>query len=119
MAKFHGKIGFTEGTVESPPGSGRWEDSIVEYTYFGDVVRTTRQLREGEKVLDDLSTNNSISIVADAYANEHYFAMLYIWWEGVRWKVDSVTVERPRLILGLGGVYNGPKAPAPEPPEEP
>lgn len=115
MAKFHGKIGFSEGTVESPPESGVMEETIVEYTYFGDVVRNSRQLGNGEKVIDDLTVNNSISIVADAYANKHYFAMRYIWWEGVRWKVTSVTTERPRLILGLGGVYNGP-SPAPSDP---
>lgn len=107
MAKFHGKIGYGE-TVETSPGV--WEDFITEKSYFGDVIRNSRQVREGDTVNNDLSVGNSISIVADAYANEHFFAIRYIRWAGALWTVANVDVERPRLVLRLGGVYNGPKA---------
>ena len=110
MAKFFGEIGYGE-TVETSPGV--WQDTIVEHKYYGDVVRNTRKLREGDKVNDDLSVSNSISIVADAYANEHFFAIRYIRWAGTLWTVSDVEVQSPRLLLRLGGVYNGPKAPAP------
>lgn len=105
MAKFNGKVGYGE-QVETAPGV--YEEQITEYTYFGDVVRNTRRLREGEKVNDDLSVGNSISIVADAYASEHFFAIRYLEWAGSLWKVTEVEVQRPRLLLRLGGVYNGP-----------
>jgi len=113
MARFHGKVGYGE-TVETSPGV--WDDVITERSYFGDVLRNTRRLREGESVNDDLSVNNSISIVADAYANDHFFAIRYVQWMGSLWKVSDVEVQRPRLILRLGGVYNGPKATAPDTP---
>lgn len=109
MAKFCGELGFGE-SVETAPGV--WEDNITEHTYYGDVIRNTRQLKEGEKVNNDLSVNNSISIVADAYANEHFFAIRYIKWAGTLWTVTDVEVQSPRLLLRLGGVYNGPKATA-------
>jgi hypothetical protein len=112
MTKFYGEIGYGE-TVETPPGSGVWKDQIVEYPYFGDVIRNTRKLQEGESLNNDISVNNSISIVADAYANEHFFAMRYIRWAGACWVVSDVEVQRPRLILRLGGVYNGPTYTAP------
>jgi len=107
MAKFYGEIGYGE-TVENPSGSGVWIDNITEVKYYGDIVRNTRQLREGESLNDDLSVNNSISIVADAYANEHFFAIRYIRWAGTLWTVLDVEVQSPRLLLRLGGVYNGP-----------
>jgi hypothetical protein len=110
MAKFYGEIGYGE-TVETPPGSGVWIDQITEFSYYGDVIRNTRRLSEGESVNNDLSVNNSISIVADAYANEHFFAIRYIRWMGSLWTVSDVEVQAPRLLLRLGGVYNGPKAP--------
>jgi hypothetical protein len=113
MARFHGKVGYGE-TVETSPGV--WDDVITERSYFGDVLRNSRRLREGESVNDDLSVNNSISIVADAYANDHFFAIRYVQWMGSLWKVSDVEVQRPRLILRLGGVYNGPKATAPDTP---
>lgn len=110
MAKFFGSIGYGE-TQETVPGV--WEDVIVEYQYYGDVIRNTRKFTEGEGLNNDLSVGNSISIVADAYANEHFFAIRYIQWAGVLWTVSDVEVQSPRLLLRLGGVYNGPTAPAP------
>lgn len=107
MAKFYDVVGYGE-TQETAPGVHK--DVITEILYYGDVIRNSRQLREGEKVNDDLTVGNSISIVADAYANEHFFAIRYVKWAGSYWKVANVDVQAPRLILRLGGVYNGPKA---------
>lgn len=109
MAKFYGRIGYGE-SVETVPGV--WVDVITERKYFGDVTRNTRSLQESDKINNDLSVGNSISIVADPYAYEHFFAMRYIEWAGALWVISDVEVQRPRLILRLGGVYNGPKAAA-------
>jgi hypothetical protein len=105
MARFFGKVGYGE-SVETAPGV--WVDEIIEHSYYGDVIRNARNLREGENLNADLSVQNSISIVADAYANEHFFAIRYLEWAGTLWTVSSVEVQSPRLILRLGEVYNGP-----------
>ena len=105
MARFFGRVGYGT-TVEKEPGV--WADEIVEHSYYGDVVRNARNLREGENLNFDLKVQNSISIVADAYANDHFFAIRYVEWAGVLWTVPSVEVQSPRLILSLGEVYNGP-----------
>ena len=107
MARFYGEIGYGE-SVETPPGSGVWEDVITEFPYFGDVIRNTRKLDSGEQLNDDISVSNSISILADQYAIEHFFAIRYVRWEGMLWTVQTVEVRSPRLILSLGKVYNGP-----------
>lgn len=105
MARFFGRIGY--GTsVEGEPGV--WADEIVEREYYGDIIRSTRELNDGENLNADLSVQNSISIVADAYANDHFFAIRYVEWAGVLWTVSSVEVQSPRLLLRLGEVYNGP-----------
>lgn len=107
MARFYGRVGY--GTsVENPAGSGVWVEEIVEYQYYGDVLRNTRNLNAGENLNSDLSVENSISIVADAYANEHFFAIRYVEWAGTLWTVSHVEVQSPRLLLRLGEVYNGP-----------
>lgn len=108
MAKYFGVIGYALGTVEEVPGV--WVDKIVERKYYGDVIRNSRGLQEAEKVNLDITVGNSISIVADAYANEHFFAIRYLDWAGTLWTVTDVVVESPRLILRLGGVYNGKRA---------
>ena len=109
--RFFGVVGYGE-LSETLPGSGVWEDVITEVNYSGDVLRDTRNLDPADKVNDDLSVNNSISIVADAQAVNHFHKIKYIVWQGIRWTVDSVEVRPPRLLLTLGGVYNGP-TPAP------
>lgn len=107
MAKFYGIIGYGEPVETSP---GVWQDSIVERPYFGDVIRNARTLQDDEHINSELTVGNSISIVADAYANDHFFAIRYIQWAGTLWVVSEVEVQSPRLILRLGGVYHGPTA---------
>jgi hypothetical protein len=113
MARFYGRIGYGE-SLETAPGV--WVDQIVEHSYFGDVIRNARNLQPGENLNEDLSVQNSISIVADAYANDHFFAIRYIEWAGTLWTVSTVEVQSPRLILRLGEVYNGPTPAAPPTP---
>lgn len=105
MARFHGQVGYTN-TVEREDETGVWQDDIVEFTYTGDVIRDTRKLDSGDKVNSDVSVANSISILADKYAIDHYFNIRYVRWMNVLWTVTTVEVRYPRLILSLGGVYN-------------
>lgn len=104
MARYSGVVGYGVSEETAP---GVWEDVIVEFTYFGDVLRNTRKLKDEEKVNPDISVGNSISIVADEYANAHFFAVRYISWAGTLWTVSDVEVQSPRLIFRLGEVYNG------------
>jgi hypothetical protein len=105
--KYHGIVGY--GT----PGEsteGVWTDAIVERSYYGDVVKDTRRIVTGPDVNPDITTGNSIEIVADAYAMDHFDAIKYVEWGAGRfWAVTEIEQKRPRLILRLGGVYNGPR----------
>lgn len=107
MAKFMGRVGYGHPTESAP---GVWQDVITEKETYGDVIQNTRRLEFGENVNPDLSVTNTISIVADAYASENYFAIRYVEWMGALWTVNSVEVQSPRLLLRLGEVYNGPTA---------
>lgn len=104
MARFYGKLGYVEFTEKD----GVTREVATERSYYGDVTRNTRKWETGQSLNDDLNVNNTISIVADAYAYDHFFALRYIEWMGSLWKVTNVEVQRPRLILTIGGVYNGP-----------
>lgn len=104
MAKRVCTIGFRD-TVEIEPGN--WISKITERQYACDIFRNTRRYETGQKVNDDLQINNQFSLVADAYAADNYFAMCYISFMGAKWKITNVEVQRPRLLLTAGGVYNG------------
>ena len=107
MAKFYGPIGYAV-TEETAPGV--WEDKITERMYYGELVRNTRKLQSADQLNDNINVANEISIVADPFANENFHSMRYVEFMGAKWKVTSVEVQYPRLILTMGGVYNGEQA---------
>ena len=104
MAKFYGKVGYAN-TVETKPGV--YEEQIVERSYYGDLIRNSRRLQSADQVNDDINISNEISIVADPYATNNFHTMRYAVFMGTKWKISNVEVSYPRLILTLGGVYNG------------
>lgn len=105
MAKFCGMVGYSK-TVETKPGI--FQTKIVERKQYGDVTRYTRAWEAGESVNDNLRLNNQISIVSDEYAASNFADIRYVVLGHSRWKVTNVEIQRPRLILTVGGVYNGP-----------
>ena len=102
MAKWFGAIGYAE-TVETSPGV--WEEQITERHYYGELRRNSRRLQTSDKVNDDITINNELSIVSDPYAFENFHAMRYAKWMNTMWKITDVQVEYPRLTLSLGGLY--------------
>lgn len=104
MAKWYGIIGYAE-TVEIKPGI--WEEQITERDYYGDLFRNSRRLQSTDKVNDDINISNQLSIVADPYAINNFYSMRYAEFSGAKWKITDVEVQYPRLILTLGGVWNG------------
>lgn len=102
--KYYGTIGYGI-TTETRPGI--WEEGVAERSYYGDVVRSSIKAQTGSKVNDDITVSNEFSIVADPFAFEHFSFIRYITYMGVKWKVTSVELHYPRLIIGVGGVYNG------------
>lgn len=103
MAKYYGTIGYGISEETTP---GVWEDRIVERQYYGDLVRNTRRMQNSEHLNDNINISNEISIVADPYANENFHLMRYVTFMGTKWKITSVEVQYPRLILSIGDVYN-------------
>lgn len=104
MAKFYGVIGYAE-TVETRPGV--WKEQITERMYCGDLVRNTRRLQSADQLNDNVNVANEIGIISDPFANENFHSMRYVEFMGAKWKISNVEVQYPRLILSVGGVYNG------------
>lgn len=110
MAKFYGPIGYAI-TEETSPGV--WTDShIVERLYKGEILQNYRKTSQGESINDDIDINARVSIISDPFAMNHFHTIKYVKWMGAYWKVTTIdATNRPRLILTIGGVYNGETAP--------
>lgn len=105
MNKWFGKIGYiTE--VQTAPSVWTHEETVREY--YGDIVRnTSRWSTNQDSTNDDLNINNQISIVADPFAYQNFHSMKWIEFMDAKWKITSVETKYPRLILTIGGVWNG------------
>ena len=105
MAKWFGKIGYSE-SEETSPGVWTQRDTVCEY--YGDVIRnSTRWSTNTNSTNDDLTVNCQINIVADPFAINKFHSMKWIEFMGAKWKIVSVEPQHPRLILTLGGEWNG------------
>ena len=104
MAKFYGKVGFIT-TEETKPGV--WDEQVTERSYYCDLIRNFRRSESSGNLNDDINISNRISIIADPYANNNAHSIKYVEFMGARWKISNVEVQYPRLILELGGLYNG------------
>ena len=105
MARYCGKIGFSISKETAP---GIYEDDITERTYYGDVVRDLRKENRTDKIVRDVTISNSFSVVADPFAFENFQFIKYLKYMGIAWNVESVEVQYPRLLISVGGRWNGP-----------
>ena len=104
MSRFCGIVGFVS---QNPTRPGKYEQFADEREYYGDIFRNTRRFESGVGGNDNLVLNNQISIVADDYAYDHPGDIRYVRWMGACWTVTNVEIQRPRLLLTVGGVYHG------------
>ena len=102
--KFYGPVGFVEVGEKR---AGVKTLIPTERNYSGDVLKRSIRYQSAESVNDSIGVQQQISIVADPYARNHVGSMRYVKWMGTAWKITDVSVQYPRLILTLGGAYNG------------
>ena len=103
MDRYFGAIGYA---ISKRDGDICTEE-IEERNYYGDILRANRRLVSSQdSSIDNIVVANRISIVADPFAMNNYYAIRYAVFHGVPCKVNSVELQYPRLILELGGKYN-------------
>lgn len=107
MARWFGKVGYAKTIEESP---GIWVEKPIEKEYSGDMTRNHKRYEGSDTLNDNITLQNEISIVCDPYALENFQYIRYVEIMGSMWRVTSVDVQYPRLVLSVGGVYNGEQA---------
>lgn len=104
--KYSGKIGFWKDDIPLRPGVT--VSDIVERPYSGDITRNTQRWNRGENSAnDDITINNRISIIADVYLQQNFSSIKYVTFMGTKWKVNSIEIQYPRVLIEIGGVWNG------------
>lgn len=104
MSKYVGNIVY--GIIVEDSITKTWINKETSIKYKGDTVKNRSISRESDKINDDRLVSTIISIIADEFAYGNFMNILYVEYMGSKWKISSVEVQRPRLLLTLGGLYN-------------
>lgn len=113
--KWYGQIAYRD-TVEVEPGV--WEDTVTLVDKYGDLLRNSKSNQQGNSINDNITVSNQISVVADPYLLESFHKIIYITFMGAKWRINSVEVQYPRLLITLGSLYLEDEE-EPEPEEDP
>ena len=104
MAKYYGNIGYCI-TAETSPGV--WEEQEIKKSFFGEQLNTKSKWQTNSHLNDNIDFGMQLSIIADPFAIQNFYNIRYVEYQGKKWKVNSVEIQYPRLILSIGGIYNG------------
>lgn len=103
--RYCGKIGYVV-TVDDDT-TGICASSTVEKVAKGDVLTNHLRVTDGVNINPDITISNRVSIVSEPFLLNNFQNIRYATWRGTKWAVESVEIALPRVILSLGGVYNG------------
>jgi len=104
MTKFAGLVGYATQEETVP---GVWSPVEKPVMMKGDVISQASSVQNDGKVNSDITLNHRVSLIGDAYAFENYYNLKWIELNGMKWEISSVELRRPRLIVTVGGLYNG------------
>ena len=102
MSKCSGVIGYSL-VVETQPGI--WSETIIDKPYYGEVITDNRKY-DNNAINEDLNISNKISIVSNSFMLENLAMMKYLTFLKSKWKITSVEMKPPRIIITIGGLYN-------------
>ena len=103
MPKCSGLIGYAL-VVETQPGV--WSEIITDKPYYGDVVTDNRKFNNQNQINDDMNINNNISVISNSFMLDNLAVMKYITFLKSKWKIVSVEIKPPRIIINIGGLYH-------------
>lgn len=104
MTKYSGMVGFVTQKETVP---GVWTSDTVEKPMRGDVLRASSSNQDNSKVNSDVSLMHRISLVGSARQPMEYYNIKYVVLHGIKWEVTGIEIQHPRIILSLGGMWNG------------
>lgn len=104
MPRCSGVIGYALAEETQP---GVWTEDVIEKKYYGDIVRDNRKVIDQGVINGSFNINNNISVISNKFMLDNMAFMRYISFANSKWKINSVDIKPPRIIITLGGLYNG------------
>ena len=103
MPKCSGVIGYALAGETQP---GVWTEGITEKRYIGDIIKDNRRIVDQGEINGSINISNNISIISNRFMLDNMAYMRYLTFNNSKWKISSVEIKPPRIIITLGGLYN-------------
>ena len=103
MPKCSGVIGYALAGETQP---GVWTEGITEKRYIGEIVKDNRRIVDQSEINGSINISNNISIISNRFMLDNMAYMRYLTFNNSKWKISSVEIKPPRIIITLGGLYN-------------
>lgn len=101
--KWYGQIGFEAESENTAPGV--WDPAeIIEKNYYGDILRNYKK-NDTSQIVTDFTLSNQLSVLSDAFLTQNLQKIVYVTFMGSKWKVNSVEIQYPRIVMEIGGIY--------------
>lgn len=104
--KYSGKLGFV---VEAETEPGVYETVTNEVDVKGDIkgIAPGYTVNDSNSMNPEFNLKCKISFIASPQVLSNLGYMRYAIYKGQKWKVTSAIPNGPRIIITLGGLYNG------------
>lgn len=103
MPKCSGVIGYALAGETQP---GVWTEGITEKKYIGEIIKDNRRIVDQGEINGSINISNNISIISNRFMLDNMEYMRYLTFNKSKWKISSVEIKPPRIIITLGGLYN-------------
>ena len=103
MPKCSGVIGYALAGETQP---GVWTEGITEKKYIGEIIKDNRRIVDQGEINGSINVSNNISIISNRFMLANMEYMRYLTFNKSKWKISSVEIKPPRIIITLGGLYN-------------
>ena len=103
MPKCSGVIGYALAGETQP---GVWTEGITEKRYIGDIIKDNRRIVDQGEINGSINISNNISVISNRFMLDNMAYMRYLTFNNSKWKISSVEIKPPRIIITLGGLFN-------------
>ena len=101
--RFSGNIGIARGPQET--SAGIYQEQFDEIDVKGTMRRSSARWPNMKS--NEVRAKHILSIIPPESSTVDINEVVYVWWKGRRWSVIDIGAEPPRILLSLGGLYNG------------
>ena len=104
MARILAKLGLA---TTQDQGSGVYKRSVTEIDIQIETMSERVSHVNANQLIDNVRSSHRASFIFDKALGYRLDEILYLAWDDIKWKVESIEQRPPRVVVQLGEVWHG------------